>query len=617
MSRMLVVASREVRERSSILAAAAIAGVCPPVLKLWLGRGWAEDIHTLTLALIVAFPLATGLALGSSVLGRDIAERRLGFYFARPLSGLAIWAGKMAAAVGVVFVVGLLVSAPAYFASDEGSLLRQVPFGRIAVALGWIPLVTVVVAHLAASLYRSRSGLLPFDMAAFVVVLAAYAFVTVTLLDAGAPGPLIVAAPCLLALALGAVVIAGAAQVLVGRTDTRRGHLVLSSTLWGTLLAGALALGIFAGWVLAAPSATAMSTGSFLATAPDGDAAIVSSGRGGRAFYRPVFLVRVDTGGVTRIGGADTLTSPVFTPDGRRVVWMEHPEWRGAPRLIMARLAGPDIHVTRAPVPGAPGWPMALSADGARLLVSRKGRVAVIDTTSGSTLAEAAVENPVAASFLAGNAVRVCRRQYDPQALQSTFIVLDWTLGPGGGFTERVRSVSAHSVILRDVRASRFLVEESPRAGTATLAVYDAESGGRETVDLAGARDIRFARWLHDGRIAVATATDGLERLRLFDGARVAVDVDPGMPVYFAGEAGPTLVLRATDIRANSRSALFLDTTSGTLRRDTTLVPNWSYFRDLGPRPSPGSLAGRLFLSDAGLILMDPATGEKRVVVAR
>jgi hypothetical protein len=39
--------------------------------------------------------------------------------------------------------------------------------------------------------------------------------------------------------------------------------------------------------------------------------------------------------------------------------------------------------------------------------------------------------------------------------------------------------------------------------------------------------------------------------------------------------------------------------------------------QDQDQNPAPGSLATRLFLSDEGVLLLDPASGDKRVLVRR
>src|SRR5688572_31008663 len=108
MNAALAIARREVRERRSLLAAALILGLLPVALKRLLPVP-ADDIgELLSILLYLAFPTAVALAVGASIVGRDVVERRLGFYFSRPLSAGALWGGK--------FLGGALLVTAAYLA---------------------------------------------------------------------------------------------------------------------------------------------------------------------------------------------------------------------------------------------------------------------------------------------------------------------------------------------------------------------------------------------------------------------------------------------------------------------------------------------------------------------
>ena len=93
------------------LVPACSRSLCP--LLPWVGAGNAADARS-TMALILAATLvsAGALGLGSSMIGPDLGERRLGFYFARPLGAAAIWWGKLVATFLVVFLAGVLVLSP-------------------------------------------------------------------------------------------------------------------------------------------------------------------------------------------------------------------------------------------------------------------------------------------------------------------------------------------------------------------------------------------------------------------------------------------------------------------------------------------------------------------------
>jgi hypothetical protein len=123
MSGLWAVLVREIRERRAIPLAALALGILPviagsiPALTRIGGTDVRED---LAVVLGFAFPVAVALGLGVSVIGRDLAEGRLGFYFSRPISGFALWAGKMGATLILIGASALLVVLPAHLLTAEG-----------------------------------------------------------------------------------------------------------------------------------------------------------------------------------------------------------------------------------------------------------------------------------------------------------------------------------------------------------------------------------------------------------------------------------------------------------------------------------------------------------------
>ena len=101
-----------------------------------------------------------------------------------------------------------------------------------------------------------------------------------------------------LAAVLLALAVAGALQVIRGRTDLRRAHRVLSQGLWGMLLTAALLFAGLTAWVLAAGPGDLL--GFFGATAapagPDGALDRVRGPAARRPGYNPSFLYDLDSG---------------------------------------------------------------------------------------------------------------------------------------------------------------------------------------------------------------------------------------------------------------------------------------------------------------------------------
>ncbi len=355
---------REVFERRLVVVLALALGLIAVVVPLVPGvqpggmtpadlqGGVALGLASLLTALLAIF-------LGGSVVAGDLAERRLGFYFSRPLPGWAIWAGKLGAAVVLILVAGLLVLAPAALLGGNlnldgtwgtygtGNLLNVTGPGVFA-AWALALLVLLLVSHAVSVIVRARSPWALLDLAALGVCggLAGWAvrrlvfegvsfrvlswslkaddrFGIATWMDLG-----------LFLAVLLALAVAGARQVVHGRTDLRLSHRVLSQGLWGGLLAAVLLFVGLTAWVLAAKPGDLR--GVFEAAASPGRPGehwIAFNGPAAwRPGYDPGFLYDLDSGRTFRIRsglvsyGVSYATNPLvrFSADGRRAVWLEY-----------------------------------------------------------------------------------------------------------------------------------------------------------------------------------------------------------------------------------------------------------------------------------------------------
>jgi hypothetical protein len=403
---------REIAERR-LLVLLGIAGLVPLLLPFVVPSAFgAADLRAIAayvLAGVVAAVLALGL--GGSVLARDAAERRLGFYFARPLSGGAIWGGKLAAALALVLGIGLLVLLPALlFETTARSGLALLGTGRLFLAVGLLAAL-VLLAHVVSTLVRTRSAWLVLDLVAAVAVgLLAWGtverllrarmttpFLIVEGLQPFVSRALWVAVP----LAAAAVLAGSAAQVLAGRTDARRGHRFLSLTLWGLLLAGALGLAGYSRWILAATPADLAGIES-VAAAPAGETILVQGPAAHRDGYFPTFLVDGPSGRFSRFSPVyswdlrqgEPGVGVYFSADGRRALWLEAQSTAADSPFVVVRL-----DLTR---PGARPVPtrltyarqprvLALSPDGRRLAILQGRQLTVEDVDSASLLRAATV----------------------------------------------------------------------------------------------------------------------------------------------------------------------------------------------------------------------------------
>jgi len=629
MSGLWAVTVREIRERRFVLVAALALGLLSPVATLVPAArrlASSDAVEGLALLLGLAFPTAVALGLGASVICRDVAERRLGFYFARPISGLALWGGKMAAVLVLTGASGLLVSLPVVavgalgFTESFDSLLRSVlPFAAGLALLA-------AAAHAGGTMLRSRSGLLPLDLVLFLSAGFAFAAAAWRVVDAGAPGVFERVGPALAAGLLAALLGAGAAQVVFGRADARRGHLFLSATLWGIVLSGAAGLHVALSWAMGmTPADVLRGRVGGIDAAPRGDYFALVSNRSGRLGYRPAFLVNAAMGSFVRLGSAETLPGVVFSPDGRRAAWIHL--FGPRPALFTARLDGPEPIVSRvAPTVSPSGGddsdsPLSLSGDGARLLVRRAGGVEVLDTATGRAVAQTALVEVWQGSFDSAHRVRLYRRLQTPSSKGGLALVA-WDL-ESGEIRETGRIEDAGRVT--GLNGGRLLVP----TWNGAVETRDADTGARlhTFVPPGSSRTPHWeARFLEDGRVSLTTGDKTGWRLRVFstDGEDLAdVPIGGGDGAFVAGEsaAGEVIVGVGSFFDATRARTLFVDVSTGEVHaQEEGLLPEcpwWWSPADPRSTAAPGSRGTRLFTRpDGALVDRDPTTGAQRVLIA-
>ncbi len=523
----------------------------------------------------------------------------MGFYFARPLSGWALWSGKIAASLVLAFGAGLLVLLPTVLLGANfeavgffgvGSRLATVfeafalwTFGLLLVFFGANALGLIV---------RSRSSWVALDIAALVLVVSMIWQSRNRLLLAGVSlgakdwwgGRVNIFAwmgNTLVLVLIGALVIAGALQVVRGRTDVQRAHRALSATLWGTLIVLGIAFqALTLWWVRASPSDLMGVT--LIGRVPDGSSWIAFGGPAAhRPGYTPAFFYDMSSGRSvpTHLGAFSSWGGlPVrISGDGSRAVWPVYQAIPGRSPLVLQQL---DLKRPEAkPEPARAslvGWleGFALSPDGRRIAIATRNRLRVEDLDAGRIVASAPYDGELWFSrlFFAGpDHVRLLRfmsGDWSPASigeeagfdileldlrtgkLQRTGSIADvrgligWTLREDG---ERAILRNRHQLQLRDARTGAFL------AGLGTT------EGGA------------FAYFLDDGRIVRVSPgelrildRDGVQELRRFrfQGARTLVPVDQSAPdslqvvTSSTGEARDPWDLRVLDLRTGAVRSL-------------------------------------------------------------
>jgi hypothetical protein len=606
----VAVVEREIYERRLLAVVAltlSLVAVALPLVPGFLPGGFSvQDLRGgLAFGLAMLLTSLLALFLGSSIIATDLAERRLGFYFARPLSGWAIWAGKLTAALVLILGSGLVVLIPSALLGIDSN-----PFGLQALGVSWVSSAAVwsagllgllLGAHATSVIVRSRSPWVLLDLAALGTVAGLYwgAWRRLTLAGVGAApafrerhswiDPRQRMAVGFFLITLLALALAGALQVVRGRTDLRRGHRVLSLSLWGSLLAATVLLtglsiwGISGGpgdlrqiWQIAgAPS------GSWIAL--DGPAARLPG-------YQPAFLYDLSSGRFVRAGFGTTAEGfepqVRFSADGRRAVWLAYD---GSPynspvavfRLDLDRPGASPVRtqISFSSVPRSIG----LSPDGRRLAAYQWGaasRLTVDEIDTGRLLAAVRYESPGGTprlAFAGPDHLRIYEtftfgspgmpepvQEKDPDILELDLATPAPKVEPIGrlpwssrGFPSLILSPAADRALLRGHDGLRLC---DARTGEVLATLGDKRSSASF---LAGGRIAVLDR-IPDGRELRILAPDGRSELRRFrlGGAREAILADQPAPdllrvvVSPEGARGPVWNLRLLDLESGGTRSL-------------------------------------------------------------
>lgn len=635
MKAFAAVLRRELAERRLLALAAALLGLIPlavPFLPLGISRAPDARAGTaIALALIVSYVLA--LVLGGTVLARDLSERRLGFYFSRPLPGWSIWAGKLAGGAVLAFGSGVLVLLPSLLLGD-----RLDPSGYWGLGIGqgldlWLSsalwAVTVLALLLAANavgvMVRSRSPWLLLDLLAATLLLGAAGVITDRLLSAWAVGAMALAQSGLLVAVVLSFAAASAVQVTRGRTDLRRGHRLLSLTLWVLLGLSVLAFGGYARWVLAAAPEDLESIGQVV-PAPAGEwIALEGSTGAGRGKFEPSFLMDTSSGRFARIGfQAAAWSGLTFSRDGRHAVWAQASGRSLYPMNVYRMdLGRPGAEPVQTPAGFSNSVPhaLALSPDGRRLACIAGGRVVAQELQDGKLLLSAPVEREVwereRLRFLDSRTLRYyfSVSQRGSRGGQAELRVIDFDLATGRASRE-VRVPGAFVIWGISPDGHRLLLKSrNLELDRTEIAVADLRTGEPPAVlPLPGiGNEISL---LPDGRLVASRRSRGRIELLILDGngAELKRFEIPGIHVRFGGQPAPGLLAVATapdrSVTGGWRSDL-LDLETGALRPvGEGLYPQgW-------PALPPGSVGTKLFARrNGGLVRIDPATGRQTIIL--
>ncbi|HET8772584.1 MAG TPA: hypothetical protein VFP80_02285, partial [Thermoanaerobaculia bacterium] len=372
-----IIAAREVREKARLFLFCAGLAVVPFAATLLPGaRGQSADTIALVGRILAAIAgLGIAVTFGTSI-ARDLAERRMSFYFSKPVSAAAIWIGKAAAALFVSFSCFLIVGLPTMLATPGRWTVADPQWiggGLAAMA------ALFLVSHVLSTSLRSRSPLIALD---FLFLLVAIGITTLIV------QPLFLgiawAEPAILGVIVSVVLlvlaIAPVWQLANGRSDIRRSHAALMRFLWPAVAIVLLIAGGAVAWVVSvSPDDVEI---QHVEQGRRGSALLVSGIARNRFDYQTSFLIDRTTGDIKRLG------VPVwwgwhFSDDGRVAAWLKP--------VGLFTMRGLELHTTK----GATGIELppvggfVLSADGSRIAVSNGTLVTVYDVATGRILASA------------------------------------------------------------------------------------------------------------------------------------------------------------------------------------------------------------------------------------
>lgn len=494
----MVIAAREVREKARLFVVCAGLALVPFAATLLPGtQGQASDVIAVVGGFLsVTLGLGIAVTLGGSTIVGDLVERRMSFYFTKPVGAGAMWLGKAAAGVFISLACFAIVAGPAFVTVRRQWTARWL--GEVPPLLGAAVVIVVVffACHALATMIRSRSPLLALDFLFATAALAGlYLIVRPLLLAAAIRTMAIIAAAVAVAVVL-VLVIAPVWQLANGRSDLRRSHAALMRFLWPAVAVVLLVAGGGVAWIVHVTPADL--TVEQIEQPGRGSLLLLTGKAPRRGDYQPTFLIDRAVGKVTRLA-ALPLWGTQLSEDGRVAVWLQ-------PFGMWSR-ASLELHSTRGKTPIAitPSVSYVLSGDGSRVAAIDGTLATVYDLATGTILGSAA--------------------GFDGRTFQQMFFV-----------TPDVVRIYEHGTTLRiselDVSARQLRRTGELPAGQWRQAVHVSRDGSRMFVPglnvIADARTgavlarigmtgVMPSRMLHDGRVAILERPAGAARLRIYD----------------------------------------------------------------------------------------------------
>lgn len=560
-----IITTREVREKGRLFVVAAALAIVPFLASLLPG---ARSNAALTIAMtggFLAAVLGIGIAttLGASTIARDLAERRMSFYFTKPLGAPAIWFGKALASLFISLACAAIIVFPAFLASRRQWAMHWLGDVQPLLVLAATIVVAFFLAHLLSSVIRSRSPLLALDFLFLCGSLAALYLILHPLFLGGASELISRMLSAIVGATLITMVIAPVWQLANGRSDIRRSHAALMRFLWPAIGVVLLIAGGIVAWVVhVSPGEVVVSS---LEQAPRGPSVIVTGTAKGRLDYRSTFLIDRTTGRFTRIASPMWWGSH-FSDDGRVAAWLQ-PEG-------LLRLRGLELHTSNGNtgLMLSPSSELVLSSDGARVAITKSGLLIVHDVATRAILASGAGLDGRARHqlfFVTPDLVRVYEHAHRHQAATPLRIFeLD----------VRARTMRKTGELL--VRAPRQPVSATRDGSRIFIRGANVIADGRTGATVAAiAGNVVHSAMLNGGRLAVVTHDGTVPQLRTFepDGTpRHTVSFPNIRSIWIAAETEDGKLILA----GHGKTMIVVDHATGVVEKTVSGVrgpmPRWS-----------------------------------------
>jgi ABC-type transport system involved in multi-copper enzyme maturation permease subunit len=595
MKNTLVIARRELAEKRFVFLTAIAFTLLAILVPFMPGVHAGERRNALAMAsLIFSTGFTVGLAaiLGANIIGRELADGRLSFYFARPVSSASIWFGKLIAATLLMVISFTIIVSPAFFAGIGGIVRTWTNFGDSLPAIR-IVLATAAVffllSHVIGTFVRSRSAWLVFDFIAATICGTAIWLTGRSLLLGYAVELTRKLSWILSIFAAVAIIAAGFWQVACGRTDRKRSHIELSRFLWTALGCALLAIGGYAVWVESVSFSTLVPN-SLDQTRSGRWAIINGTGRHG-GDYHASFLYNLRDNRAVRIPAIthDSLSqfsAVEFSGDERTVSWVIRSMKTPAGELHLAKLGTVTPQVIATGIPSSGNF--VLSDNGSRAALVRERLVTVYDLTTLTSLGSARLSDAryVRPMFVTNDLVRIYASGNETRIIE--FDVVNKSLRQTG-------VLPAEYFRFNRDRTRALAFWKRPNAE-----IYDARTGAL-LASFNGSTS--SAKFLDDGRIAAVHENT----LNIFNpNGTLMRSIYLPKPIEWIASAGDGRVVVLLRNPGRRATAAVVDIERGVVvRTEEDLQPAYA---------GQGSV---LLCSNAShdLVLWNTATGEKRVIL--